>query len=215
MLMWQKKWKKKLMFLKLLQYIKKPYYRNFQVVLIFLCGFLCIGFRFSLYSSLLGFPPQIQRAVHLGFVLTLVYLLYPARAEGKNKGLPWYDLLLAVAGAAVCAYIVWQYDYIVLDAGPATDLDFYFGCAAIVLVLEATRRIVGVPITLVAVIFLLYAKFGNVLPGMLGHRGFSAERIVSHMYLTTEGLFGCPWAFLPFCLFVYYVRRFVCINRSG
>ncbi|MDO5484243.1 MAG: C4-dicarboxylate ABC transporter permease, partial [Desulfovibrionaceae bacterium] len=67
-----------------------------------------------------------------------------------------------------------------------------FGCAAILLVLEATRRIVGLPITLVAVAFLLYAKFGNLIPGMLGHRGFSVERIVGHMYLTTEGLFGMP-----------------------
>ncbi|MDD2966179.1 MAG: TRAP transporter permease [Desulfovibrionaceae bacterium] len=176
------------------KYDKEAVYRTFQGWFNLFVRFLCIAFSaFHLYTAAFGaFPPQIQRAVHLGFVLTLVYLLYPARAEGKNKGLPWYDLLLAVAGAAVCAYIVWQYDFIVLDAGPATDMDFYFGCAAIVLVLEATRRIVGLPITIVAIVFLLYAKFGNLLPGMLGHRGFSAERIVSHMYLTTEGLFGMP-----------------------
>lgn len=75
---------------------------------------------------------------------------------------------MAMAGALVCAYIVWNYDVIVLDAGPATELDFIFGCAAIVLVLEATCRIVGLAITLVAIVFLLYAKFGNLIPGMLG-----------------------------------------------
>ncbi|RXE61656.1 C4-dicarboxylate ABC transporter permease, partial [Muribaculaceae bacterium Isolate-002 (NCI)] len=109
----------------------------------------------------------------------------------KHK-LAWYDVLLAAAGAAVCGYIVWNYDVIVLDAGPPTEMDFFFGCAAILLVLEATRRIVGLPITLVAICFLLYAKFGNLIPGMMGHPGFSLKRIVGHMYLTTEGLFGMP-----------------------
>lgn len=92
-------------------------------------------------------------------MLTLIYLLYPARATGNMNKLAWYDAILAIAGAVVCGYIVWQYDIIVLDAGPATELDFIMGCASILLVLEATRRIVGIPITLVAVVFLLYAKF--------------------------------------------------------
>ncbi|MBS6830565.1 MAG: TRAP transporter permease, partial [Desulfovibrio sp.] len=146
-----------------------------------------------LFTAATGaYPPQIQRAVHLGFVLVLIYLLYPARATGSKHKLTWYDVLLAAAGAAVCGYIVWNYDVIVLDAGPPTEMDFIFGCASILLVLEATRRIVGLPITLVAVCFLLYAKFGNLIPGMMGHPGFSMKRIVAHMYLTTEGLFGMP-----------------------
>ena len=130
--------------------------------------------------------------MHLGFGLVRIYLLYPARATGSKHKLAWYDVLLAAAGAAVCGYIVWNYDVIVLDAGPPTEMDFIFGCASILLVLEATRRIVGLPITLVAVCFLLYAKFGNLIPGMMGHPGFSMKRIVAHMYLTTEGLFGMP-----------------------
>lgn len=138
------------------KYDKESVYRTFKGWMDILIRLLCIAFSaFHLYTAAMGaFPPQIQRAVHLGFVLTLVYLLYPARADKINK-LAWYDVILAIAGATVCAYIVWNYDVIVLDAGPATDMDFYFGCAAIVLVLEATRRIVGLPITLVAVVFLL------------------------------------------------------------
>ena len=176
------------------KYDKESVYRSFKGWLDIFVRVLCVAFSaFHLYTAAFGaFAPQIQRAVHLGFVLTLVYLLYPFRAANKDKGLPWYDIFLAVCGAAVCSYIVINYDDIVLDAGPATDLDFYFGCAAVLLVLEATRRIVGLPITIVAVVFLLYAKFGNYLPGMLGHPGFSVQRIVSHMYLTTEGIFGMP-----------------------
>ena len=176
------------------KYDKEATFRTFQGWLKVFISCICIVFSgFQLFTAATGlYPPQIQRSIHLGFVLVLIYLLYPARATDDKHYLNWYDVLLAAAGAAVCAYIIWNYDVIVLDAGPPTDLDFIFGCAAILLVLEATRRIVGLPITLVAIVFLLYAKFGNLIPGMMGHPGFSVQRIVGHMYLTTEGLFGMP-----------------------
>ena len=176
------------------KYDKEATFRTFRGWLKIFISCVCIVFSgFQLFTAATGlYPPQIQRSIHLGFVLVLIYLLYPARADGNKHRLNWYDVVLAAAGAAVCGYIIWNYDTIVLDAGPPTELDFIFGCAAILLVLEATRRIVGLPITLVAIVFLLYAKFGNLLPGMMGHPGFSLKRIVGHMYLTTEGLFGMP-----------------------
>lgn len=176
------------------KYDKEATFRVYHGWLKIFIKILCIVFSlFHLYTAAMGqYPPQIQRSVHLAFVLALIYLLYPARATGDKQKLAWYDVLLAIGGVAVCGYIVWNYDTIVLDAGPPDQMDFIFGCAAILLVLEATRRIVGLPITLIAVVFLLYAKFGNYLPGMMGHPGFSMQRIVGHMYLTTEGLFGMP-----------------------
>lgn len=187
------------------KYDKESVYRNFKGWVDLAIRCLCILFSaFHLYTAAVGpFPPQIQRAVHLGFVLTLIYLLYPARATGRLDRLAWYDVLLAAAGAAVCGYIVWNYDVIVLDAGPPTDMDFYFGCASVVLVLEATRRIVGLPITLVAAAFLLYALLGEHVPGILGHPGFSLRRIIGHMYLTTEGLFGSPLAVSASFVFLF------------
>ena len=187
------------------KYDKESVYRNFKGWVDMAIRCLCILFSaFHLYTAATGpLPPQIQRAVHLGFVLTLIYLLYPARATGRLDRLAWYDVLLAAAGAAVCGYIVWNYDVIVLDAGPPTDMDFYFGCAAVVLVLEATRRIVGLPITLVAAAFLLYALLGEHIPGILGHPGFSLRRIIGHMYLTTEGLFGSPLAVSASFVFLF------------
>lgn len=176
------------------KYDKEATFRIFSGWMNIFIRTLCILFSlFHLYTAAVGqYPPQIQRSVHLAFVLVLIYLLYPARATDSKHKLAWYDVLLAAAGATVCGYIVWNYDTIVLDAGPPTQMDFIFGCAAVLLVLEATRRIVGLPITLVAIVFLLYAKFGNYLPGMMGHPGFSLKRIIGHMYLTTEGLFGMP-----------------------
>ena len=176
------------------RYDKEASFRTYTGYLETFIKILCILFSaFHLYTAAFGqYPPQIQRSVHLCFVLVLIYLLYPATSSAGKHRLYWYDVLLAAAGASVCGYIIWNYDVIVLDAGPPTEADFIFGCAAILLVLEATRRIVGLPITIVAIVFLLYAKFGNYIPGMLGHPGFSMQRIVGHMYLTTEGLFGMP-----------------------
>lgn len=176
------------------KYDKEAVYRTFKGWLDLVIRCLCVLFSaFHLYTAAMGaFAPQIQRSVHLGFVLTLIYLLYPARADGDRHKLVWYDVILALAGAAVCVYIIWNYDTIVMEADVPGTWDFIMGGLAIVLVLEATRRIVGLPIALVALVFLLYAKFGAYIPGMLGHRGFSFSRIISHMYLTTEGIFGMP-----------------------
>ncbi len=176
------------------KYDKEATYRQFKGAMDIFIRLLCIVFSgFHLYTAAFGaFAPQIQRSIHLAFVLTLVYLLYPARSKANLDRLVWYDVILAVLGAIVCGYIVYNYDVIVLEAGPPTDIDLIFGGLTLVLVLEATRRIVGLPIALVATIFLIYAKFGNYIPGILGHKGFSMNRIIGHMYLTTEGVFGMP-----------------------
>ncbi len=176
------------------KYDKEATYRQFTGKLELFIKLLCIAFSaFHLYTAAFGaFAPQIQRSVHLGFVLTLVYLLYPARSKANLSVLVWYDVILAILGATVCGYIVYNYDVIVMDAGPPTDVDLIFGLLTIVLVLEATRRIVGFPIAFIAFLFLLYALFGNYIPGIMGHKGFSISRVVGHMYLTTEGIFGTP-----------------------
>ena len=155
---------------------------------------LCMAFSlFHLYTAAFGqLPPQLQRSIHLGFTLCLVFLLYPAAPSIDRSKMHWYDIAIAMLGIWVCAYIVVNYRSIVeLTELPAT-VDIVHGGLAILLVLEAARRIVGLPIMLVAVVFLIYAKLGNHIPGMLGHRGFTWNRIVSHMYLTTEGIFGMP-----------------------
>lgn len=156
--------------------------------------FLCIAFSaFQLYTAAFGvFPAQIQRGVHLSFTLGLVFLLYPVSSKSPKNKLAWVDIVLAALGAWIGLYIVINYKEIVLRAGLPTWGDLIFGTLAIFLVLEACRRIAGLPISLVAATFLLYAKFGAYIPGMLGHRGFPLKRIITHMYVTTEGILGLP-----------------------
>ena len=178
----------------LAKYDKESTNRVFKKPLHMIIATICAAFSlFHLYTAAFGaLAPQIQRSVHLGFALFLIFILYPATSKGAKNKLPWWDLLLGLAGAWVCTYIIINYERIVLDVDLPSMVDYIHATATILLLLEATRRIVGTPIALVAVFFLCYALFGNYLPGMIGHGGFSVKRILSHMYLTTEGIFGVP-----------------------
>ena len=149
---------------------------------------------FHLYTTMFGFfDAPIQRAAFLIFVMVLGYAFYPIRFTGKldRIGLPpIWDLVLMAAGAWVGAYIIINFQNIVRNMGYPSQTDIIMGSIAILLVLELCRRAVGNVLTAICIIFLLYALFGAYIPGFLGHRGYPFERVVSHMYLTTEGIFG-------------------------
>ncbi|MCM3707081.1 MULTISPECIES: TRAP transporter permease [Cytobacillus] len=150
---------------------------------------------FHLYTGVFGMlTAQLQRSIHLGFALALIFLLFPARKKdrGRNHKVAWYDIVLAILGVAVGAYWPLFIDEIVMRAGRLTEIDFYVGLAAVLLVLEATRRAVGLPITIIAVVFLAYAIFGPYMPAFLAHRGLDLERLVQTMFFTTEGILGTP-----------------------
>jgi TRAP transporter 4TM/12TM fusion protein len=155
---------------------------------------LAIAFSvFQLYTGFTGLlAAQLQRAIHLAFALSLVFLLYPATKKKSRTKIAWYDFLLAGISAAVCLYIVVNFMELVRRVGDYNATDLTFGAIGILLVLEAARRVVGLPIVIIGSSFLLYSFFGNLFPGFMNHRGFSIERIISHMWYTTEGIFGIP-----------------------
>ena len=149
---------------------------------------------FQLYTATFGIlDAQLQRAVHLGFGLALAYLLYPfRRAWTRDSFFHPIDVIFAVLGAAAPAYIVIQYRELVTRAGSVSTADAIVGGIGILLVIEATRRVVGLPMVTVVLFFLAYAFLGPYMPGVLAHRGLSIEQLVSHLYFTTEGIFGIP-----------------------
>ena len=156
---------------------------------------IAVGFSlFQLYTALFGvLEAQIQRPTHLMFALALIYLLYPT--SGKNKGqekVRPFDLGLAILSCALGLYSILNYESLMESAGIYSDVDFVMGILGIVLTLEATRRIVGLPIVIIAAGFLLYAYLGPYFPGFMGHRGYGLKRIVTHMWFTTEGIMGIP-----------------------
>lgn len=150
---------------------------------------------FHLYTGVFGMlTAQLQRSIHLGFALALIFLLFPARKKnrGKENKVAWYDILFAILSILVGAYWPVMIDVLVLRAGNVTQLDFFVGLSAILLVLEATRRTVGLPIMIIALIFIGYAIFGPYMPGFIAHRGIDLDRFVQTMFFTTEGILGTP-----------------------
>ena len=148
---------------------------------------------FQLYTAIFGIlDAQLQRAVHLGFALALSYLLYPTRKSWSRTKVHPLDVLLAILGAAAPAYICIMYRELSMRAGMVTPSDLIMGVIGVLLVIEATRRVVGIPMVTVVLVFIVYAFAGPYMPGVLAHRGLSLDQLVGHLYYTTEGIFGIP-----------------------
>lgn len=176
---------------------------------------LAIAFSaFQLYTAVFGvFDAMIQRSVHLSFAFALIFLLYPTNRKWRRDRIHPLDALLAVLGAAAPLYIARLWTEVLSQrAGSATPLDIVVGTIGVLLVLEAARRVVGLPIVFVALAFVAYAFLGPWIPGKLAHRGMKLGSLVSHLYFTTEGVFGIPigvsstFIFL-FILFGAYLER--------
>ncbi|MBK5446556.1 MULTISPECIES: TRAP transporter permease [unclassified Peribacillus] len=162
---------------------------------------------FQLYTAVFGvFTAQIQRTIHLGFALSLIFLLFPANRKKRQKGkfqIAWYDIILAVLSIGVGAYWPLFFEDLVMNVGRLGTLDFAVGLLAILLVLEATRRAVGLPIMVIAIVFVLYGLFGQYMPGFLSHRGLTFERMVQTMFFSTEGILGTPLAISSTFIFLF------------
>jgi len=159
---------------------------------------------FQIYTA--GYAPMtaiFQRSIHLGFVLVLLFLTVPV----SKRFPPWLrwliDGLLIAATLLVVGYIYFNYDQIMERFGWWEPADVWLGALAIVLVLEATRRAIGWPMTLIALFFLAYAYFGPYFPGVFSHKGYELERLATQLYLTTEGIFGLPLGVASTFVFIF------------
>ena len=148
---------------------------------------------FQVYTAAFGLlPAQLQRSVHLAFAFVLAYLLFPCRASKGSGRLEWHHYALAAFAGCVGLYLALNYVRIMEAGGDYSQMDYIVGGFGILLTMEAARRVVGLPIVLISGFFLMYAYFGAYFPGFMAHRGYSLERIASHLYLTTEGILGIP-----------------------
>lgn len=148
---------------------------------------------FQLYATLSGaITAQVLRATHLAFVQLLAFLLFPPTKNSPRNTLPWYDIVLGLIGAACWLYIVVNFDSLVRRSGNNTPLDVAIGIVGILVLFESCRRIVGLPIMIIAGSFIVFAFVGKYLPGFLHHRGYSLQRVVCHLFYNTEGIMGTP-----------------------
>jgi len=176
------------------KYDRESDYRRFGGIGKWIVAFICISFSlFQLYTAIFGvLDAHLQRAVHLAFAMSLVFLLYPSRKRWSREHLHPIDAVLSVVAASMPLYIVIFYHDLVLRAGMATTTDMIIGGIGVIMILEAARRVVGWPIVIVALTFLAYAFAGPHIPGVFAHRGVKFELLVEHLYFTTEGIFGIP-----------------------
>nr|WP_314582985.1 TRAP transporter permease [uncultured Pseudomonas sp.] len=153
-----------------------------------------VALAFSVFQIVTAaFSPissQVLRAVHVGFLLWVVFLSYPA--YGTNR--PWQPMAwaLSLAGIATAAY-QWVFEAdLIQRSGDLTTGDMVIGLILIALVFEAARRVMGIALPIICGLFLAYGLFGEYLPGELAHRGYGFDQIVNQLAFGTEGLYGTP-----------------------
>jgi TRAP transporter 4TM/12TM fusion protein len=144
-----------------------------------------------LYAAIGVVMTQILRGIHVMFALFLIFLVFPSLKRFRHRIL-WYDFLLSALSIAVILYIFLDFEEFIYRAVTPTSWDLFFGGLLILLVLEATRRTTSWILPAVVGCFLIYAYFGPWLPPPWTHRGYGLDRLVGHMYMTLEGIFGVP-----------------------
>ena len=144
---------------------------------------------FHLYAAFFVVPPETLRAVHVGAALVLIFLLFPIARRFRHRVMPW-DVILVLAAIGTIAYLLLGGDDLRDRNSLPSQTDMIVGAAFILLVLEACRRSSGIIMVSVVVLFILYALFGNQLPAPWTHRGYGLDRLVGHLYMTLEGIFG-------------------------
>ncbi len=152
-------------------------------------GIAIVMTLFHLYAAYDIVPTQELRYIHVAFVLLLSFLLFPLASRFRNR-IQWFDVIPAVAGIGIIVYALWGGDDFMDRAAVPDRWDVILGGIFIVLVLEAARRTTGPIMPIVAVMFLAYAMFGPYLPPPWTHGGFGVARMVGHLFITLEGIFG-------------------------
>ena len=139
------------------------------------------------------------RAIHLGFALLLAFLIFP---YSRGKKISAIDILISIIAAFCCLYIYFFYDQLVdrggilLKINLTEDLtipvELIIGICGILILLEATRRVIGIPLVIIAICFLLFSYFGKYAPEMISHGGLSLKRLVGFQWFDQEAIFGIP-----------------------
>jgi len=144
---------------------------------------------FHLYTAYAIVRPEHLRAIHVAFVLFLSFLIFPVARRFRHRVM-WWDWLLAAVGIATTVYLIAGGDDFFDRSILPNNWDIVFGIALVLLILEAMRRTTGWILPFITVCFLLYAFYGEVLPAPWTHKNYEIPRLVGHMYMTLEGIFG-------------------------
>jgi len=171
---------------------------------------------FAIYvNGFINIQEIYRNVIFLGFIFILGFFLYPATKRGNKKSITIMDGILLAAGLSGVIYILINYSVIHnVRMSQAITIDYIFAIITIVVLLEIARRSIGIFIPMLSLIALVYAVYGPHFPGVFGHAGFSIERLLFRVYMTTEGLFG-----MTFSIATTYIILFILfgafLNASG
>lgn len=131
-----------------------------------------------------------HHAIHVGLILILGFVLYPAWEKASRKQIAWYDWILVILSVAEPVYAFLRYDAYISTGFYATTMDLIMGSILVFLVLEGTRRMSGAALPILSICFLLYGMFGRYIPGLFRHRGYSWDKIIKYLTCGTNGIYG-------------------------
>ncbi|PYF82462.1 TRAP transporter 4TM/12TM fusion protein [Marinomonas alcarazii] len=147
-------------------------------------------FPYLLETDLLRWNSNQARSIHLSFAIFLVFLSFPFCSKSPVDKIPLTDWCIAILASLCTSYYLVEYDSIATRVGAPILQDVIVASIGIPLLFEAARRSLGITLPLIAAIFLVYNFFGNYMPEMIAHKGFSLYEVVNHQWITTEGVFG-------------------------
>lgn len=191
------------------------------IVAVLLFGLSC----FHYYTAGFGLLPEtLHRGIHIACVLGLIFLVFSWSTKGNATppragllaplGVGIADWLCAIAAAVASLYVPWVFHDLQFRVGNPMTIDWVMGTIMIALLLEATRRSVGWPLPIIAVVLMLYALSGPSFPGILAHPGNTWKSVVNHLYLTSQGIFGIALGVVATYVF-HYVLFGVLATRVG
>ncbi len=169
--------------------VLKKIYRVFAII---------VTLYHLVFASGLYMPETLKhRSIHVGMILILAFMLYPATKKASRKVIAWYDYVLIALSAAVPIYMCMDYVNIINRAGKPNMMDVVVGTILTIIVLEATRRVCGMALPIISIIFMIYSLMGTKqglipidIPGIFLHRGYTWQKLMSHFFSNTEGIYG-------------------------
>lgn len=172
---------------------------------------------FYLYTALVGqLGPEYHRGIFVLAIVVMIFLLYPATSRSPKDRPSLFDILMVLLTILSVGYWIWEYTDLVYRVGAYLPRDFWFGVIGLIVCLEAGRRVTGWLIPILGGLALLYGLYGNYIPGVFGHRGFTIKRLVEYIYLTSEGLFGVMASVLPsYVLLFLLLGAFLKVSGVG
>jgi TRAP transporter 4TM/12TM fusion protein len=188
-------------------------------------GMLLVLSLFHYYTAGFGLLPEVtHRGIHLAFVIGLIFLVFSANKKNNSRppkasllrplGISVLDWALFAAAVVSSLYVPWIFHDLVFRVGNPGPVDVVMGSLAILVLIEATRRAIGWPLPIIAIVLMLYAMAGPSLPGILAHPGNSWKAIVNHLYLTSQGVYGIALGVVATYVF-HYVLFGVLATRVG